>query len=278
MMWDQVERHGLQQIVVPEWERQGVVHAFTTRTGGFSRGNFDSLNLGLHVGDDPETVIANRRLVTDSLGIDLTATVTAEQVHGNRVAVVTSRDQGRGAESYQDSIPGCDALICDQPGVILMEFFADCIPVYFFDPVKRAVGLAHCGWKGTVQGMAARTALAMAGAYGCRPGDIQVFIGPGIGPECYQIDEDRKDRVEQVFTFTDRIIYPLEKRQYRWDLKLTNRLVLQELGIPEENISTCGLCTNCHRDSFFSYRGANGTTGRMAALIGLRDGKGASEF
>lgn len=269
MSWEWKQRGSLSFLELPGWSELGVTAAFTSRNGGFSTGPFTSLNLGLHVGDDPELVIANRELVGKSLGFELNRMVCCDQVHGREVAVVERRHAGRGAFSLDDALKGYDAMVTNSPGVFLTAFFADCFPLYFFDPVKRVIALAHSGWKGTALRIAEAALKVMASEFGCRLHDVRVFIGPGIGPECFEIDEQRKSQVEGLFTFSDDIIYSYNENRMVWDLELTNRLILKESGIPEDNIESCHLCTGCRRDRFFSYRASGGHTGRMAAVLGL---------
>lgn len=269
MNWEWSQRDSLSFLTLPDWEEIGVTAAFTTRNGGFSTGPFTSLNLGLHVGDNPELVIANRELVGKSLRFGLDRMVCCEQVHGREVAVVDSRHAGRGAFSLDDVLKGCDAMVTDCPNLFLTAFFADCYPLYFFDPVKRVIALAHSGWKGTALRIAAATLKVMTDEFGCRVTDVLAFIGPGIGPECFGVDAQRRSQVEGLFTFRDEIIYSYNENLFVWDLELTNRLILKESGIPEENIGSCRLCTSCNQDQFFSYRASGGRTGRMAAVLGL---------
>lgn len=269
MNWEWKQQNDLRYLILPEWNEQGVVTAFTTRTGGLSTGSFQSLNMGLHVGDEKDLVIANRSIVCHSLGFDLKQMVCCEQVHGNGVVVVDNQDAGRGSNSHSDSLPGYDAMITNCPGIFLTEFYADCIPLYFFDPEQRVIGLAHSGWKGTALRIADATIATMKNHFRCQLRDIQVFIGPGIGPECFYIDEQRRSLVERLFTFSNEIIYPNNENRYIWDLHLSNLLILKQSGIPEDNITAFHICTACNPDWFFSYRGSGGHTGRMSAVIGL---------
>lgn len=272
MLWDWMYKEDLQYIYLPAWEQHDVTAVFTTRKGGLSEKPFDTLNLGLHVGDQPEKVIDNRCRVAAGLGISLEDMVCAEQVHGTRVALVTSSDRGKGSRRLDDCIPGCDAMISNTPGVYLTAFFADCLPVYFFDPVHRAVGLAHAGWKGTVGGIARSTLEAMQKYFQTRPEDVLVFIGPGIGPECYPVDEERYQQVLRTFTFGRELFYSNKRNKgYHWDLRMTNRLILLEMGVQPSNLLTCELCTSCYPEHFFSYRRSGGMTGRMAAVLGIRE-------
>ncbi|MGE5395959.1 MAG: peptidoglycan editing factor PgeF [Chitinophagales bacterium] len=271
MNWIWREQRGIKTIRILEWEREGVLMAFSSRSGGVSQKPYDSLNLALHVGDQPDDVLANREILATSLGIKPKQVVCAEQVHGNQVALVGPGECGRGAFAYADALPGVDALVTDSTGVYLMEFFADCLPVFFFDPVSRVVALAHAGWKGTAGKVVQATVAAMQIKYCCQPRNLQVFIGPGVGTECYTVDQDRKNQVERVFTFTDNIFYSKGSGIYTWDLQLTNQMLLMECGVPEVNIGLCRLCTSCSPDIFFSYRAAGGQTGRMAAVLGIRE-------
>ncbi len=185
-----VRRHraGINVWQVDSWTDLGVLHGFSDRFGGVSRGPYASLNVGLHVGDEPADVIENRRRLCRALGVDPESLVVGEQVHGIQVAVVTAADKGRGAFSLTDVVPGVDALITDTPGVALFAMYADCVPVFLYDPRRRAVGLAHAGWKGTVAGIARRTVQAMHETFGSRPADMYARpIGPSIGPCCYEV-------------------------------------------------------------------------------------------
>lgn len=271
LQWEFKQQNAFGYLTVPAWNELGAVAAFTTRNGGHSTGAYKSLNMSLHVGDDRELVIANRETVSQSLGFELRQMVCCEQVHGNGVAVVDKQHAGRGSTGLHDTLPGCDAMVTDCPALFLTEYYADCIPVYFFDPIKRVIGLAHSGWKGTALRIAEATVTVMRDRFGCCSEDIRVFIGPGIGPECFAVDADRRSQVERLFTFHDQIIYSYNENQYVWDLHLSNRLIIEQSGIPKDNIISCRICTACNPELFFSYRGTGGHTGRMAAVLGLLD-------
>lgn len=269
MEWEWKEINGRNYMMLPAWEKQGITAFFTSRCGGVSQPPFESLNLGLHVEDQYDAVMENRRRIAADHDIQLSDMVCAEQVHGNLVAIVTEDKRGIGTLDYRSALPGCDAMVTNREAVYLMSFYADCIPIYFFDPVRRAVGLAHSGWKGTAGRIAVHTLIAMIGAFGCDRKDIQVFLGPGIGHECYEIDRDRQAQAAQIFTFAEQVIYARENQRITWDLKKTSAMMLEEAGLLPGNITICGLCTACETERFFSYRAENGKTGRMAAVIGL---------
>ncbi len=249
-------------------ERAGLVaHCFSTRVGGSSESPFDTMNLGLHVGDDPATVVENRCRLVQAAKLDPLGITTAEQVHGCSVAIISAADAGRGAAACAESIPAVDALITNVPGPVLTLFFADCVPVYLLDPVHRAIGLAHAGWKGTALKVAAETLQAMTNHFGTSPTDCLAAIGPAIGRCCYDVSADVAIRVREA-SGDDRVIARANQDTWRLDLKLANWATLRASGIPEENIAVSHHCTACHPHEFFSYR-RDGKTGRMAAVLSL---------
>ena len=245
-------------------------HAISTRLGGFSQKPFDSLNLALHVGDNSENVLANRKKFMQSLGFKLEDIVTPNQVHGEKIYRVEEKDRGRGSQDYSDSIPETDALITNVPDLPLMLCFADCVPVLFADAENVAVGLAHAGWKGTMKKIAAKTFLAMQENFGTLAKDCFVGIAPSIGKCCYEIGEEVRDACKKSFPANPELIEEREGKFYL-DLQLANKIQLLEVGVPEENIDIAGECTCCKSGWYFSYRAAQGTTGRIAAVIGVRD-------
>ena len=176
------------------------VHGVSCRRGGVSKSPWDSLDLGLHVGDDPADVAENRRRYLAALGLDASQLVTPEQVHGEAIQRVGRSDAGRGALSYADSIAKTDALITDEPGLPLLLCFADCTPILLLDPAHRAVGIAHGGWKGTVRRIAAKTVLRMQREFGTRPENVLAAIGPSIGPCCYEVGPEVERQFQEAFS------------------------------------------------------------------------------
>lgn len=264
-MFARRSRAGINVWQAEAWASLDVIHAISDRHGGVSAPPYGSLNLGLHVGDDEQAVLENRRRFAHALNVDADALVVGEQVHGTTVAVVTAEQRGRGAMDRANALPGVDALVTDVPGVVLFGLFADCVPVLLYDPRRRVVGLAHAGWKGTVGRIAQRTVRMLADAFGTRPADCHAAIGPAIGPCCFEVGEEVADRFraanpELVLESTDRP---------RVDLWEANACQLREAGIAPERISVARLCTRCLQAVFFSHRGDGGRTGRMAAAIGL---------
>ncbi len=261
-------KDGIRYITLPHWVEQGVNIAFSTRLGGVSQPPYNTLNFGLHVGDRKADVIENRRRFLKLFLLTPEDMVCCEQVHGNSVAIVGKDEQGRGAQEYYTSLPGYDAMVCRTRGIMLSTFYADCIPIYFFDPSQRVIAIAHSGWKGTMGKIAVQTLRVMQTEFGCSPENTEVFIGPGIGNCCFQIGEDLAKQVKEEFPGQNGILKYVYNK-YTWNLQLTIRLMLQDNGVRPENIIDCGLCTVCNPEVFFSYRREQGETGRMAAVIGL---------
>lgn len=272
-MFYDVDRGGLRLRAVHAWQSLPVKHAFTDRDGGVSNGPYASLNLGLHVGDDAASVRVNRIRVAAALDCHLGQLVAGEQVHGNGVAVVTAADKGRGALRLEDNVAGVDALVTATPGIMLISFFADCVPILLFDPDTPAAGIVHAGWKGTALAAVSAAVEVMNEAFGTKPEGCLAAIGPSIGSCCYAVGADVAARLratvpgndaDPIMTGPDNTLYA--------DLQRANELLLIGAGLRGSNIRTDRLCTRCHHDRFFSYRASGGKTGRMAALIGLGPG------
>jgi len=267
--WNFITRNNIQFLSLQEWLKEGVNAVFTTRQGGVSDGVYNSLNMGLHVEDRKDLVLENRRRLLAAFDAQLDNAVCCQQVHGNIVTRVEQSDRGRGARQLEEAIPNSDAMITNNPGVYLLSFYADCVPVYFYDPVNRAIGIAHCGWKGTMGRIALHVLAAMQKEYGTYAHEVQIFIGPGIGPCCFQIQPDLALKVNAEFPSLHDIITYNDNKSSNWNLQATNRQLLLEVGVQASHISTCELCTACRTDIFYSHRRENGKTGRMGALIGL---------
>ena len=255
------QSNALAWFTIPAFEAGGLVtHGFTTRHGGVSVNNYAALNLGLHVGDKPAAVLENRRRVYGALNIASDWVVTGEQIHGSKVALVT-------AKSGHNILPGVDALVTNVPGIPLTSYYADCVPLFFFDPENVVVGLAHAGWRGTAQFIGLKTVQTMSRAFGSSPENILVGIGPSIGSCCYVVGEKVSNIFVDKFTYWQELIQPCGGQKWLLNLWETNRRMLVDAGIKATNITVSNLCTACHGDLFFSYRVSGGITGRMASLI-----------
>ncbi|MBP2649692.1 MAG: Polyphenol oxidase [Firmicutes bacterium] len=242
-----------------------IKHGVSSRLGGRSKAPFESLNLGLSTGDDPEVVKANRRLFCEAVGVDVDRLVTAGQVHGDRVYVVEEKDVKVGEVTL---IPETDALVTAAKGVPIMLSFADCVPVLLYDPVHQVAAVSHAGWRGTVAKIAQKTIKTMQEQFGTRTGECLAAIAPSIGACCYEVDQTVTSALEQSFSWWQEVIVP---RGDRWllDLWETNRRQLTDIGVQPENIIISGVCTNCNTQLFYSYRAGKGRTGRIGAIIAL---------
>ncbi|HZG55174.1 MAG TPA: peptidoglycan editing factor PgeF, partial [Paenibacillus sp.] len=241
---------------------------FSTRIGGTSAEPWSSLNCGLHVGDADADVVENRRRVAIAAGFAPEGWTCAEQVHGVQVRVVEASDAGRGFASRDDAIPATDALLTNVPGVMLNSFYADCVPLWFVDPVRRAVGVAHAGWRGSVADIAGETVRAFAKAFGSAPSELYAAIGPSIRGCCYEVDDHVAMHIRKD---AESSITPSSPGRYLLDLAKFNRQKLTEAGILPNRIEISQYCTSCRTDLFFSHRKENGRTGRMTAWIARKE-------
>jgi YfiH family protein len=243
---------------------RGVRHGIFTRHGGVSRAPFDSLNLGGNVGDDPKAVRRNHERMYAALGVDDAKACTVWQVHSADVVIANAPVNGRRWLAH------ADALMTDRADVPLSMRFADCTPILFHDPIKGVIAIAHAGWRGTVQGIAATVVRALAAAYGSKPADVRAGIGPAIGPRKYQVGGEVVAAAQEYFGTTAGLIRrdPVDSTAYL-DLWAANRLDLEQAGVPTEQIEVAGICTAEHVDEFFSHRQEKGKTGRFGAVIAL---------
>jgi YfiH family protein len=226
-----------------------------------------SLNLGIRSGDDRDTVIINRKLFCEAIGIDPAAVFFGQQIHSDYVAVISEQDAGSGGIG-KIGIDGADALITNVPGVSLWAFFADCVPILFYDPIHQAIGACHAGWRGTAARIAAKCVLAMQDQFGTNPADCIVGIGPSIGPCCYEVDEIVISQLRQSFAWWSEVALPHGKK-WRFDLWQANYRQLLDIGIRSGNIEMSQVCTACNTALFYSYRAEHGKTGVLAAAITL---------
>ncbi|UCE20033.1 MAG: peptidoglycan editing factor PgeF [Gemmatimonadota bacterium] len=244
----------------------------STRGGGVSQGVYGSLNLGFHVGDDNGAVLTNRKRFFQTLSIPFESVVTAQQVHGAEVRVVTEHDCGTGVRSWEEGLPQTDAMVTDVCDVGLLVLVADCAPVLLHDQKRKAVGIAHGSWRGTAEGIARNTVLKMIAEFGCKPENIRAGIGPSIGPCCYRVGEEviscLKNAAPDIW---NNLLIPKGKDTVFLNLWEALLQQLIEAGIQREKIEIAGICTACHTDLFYSHRRENGKTGRNGAIIALRN-------
>ncbi len=247
--------------------RPGVSHGFLGRTGGKSQAPFESLNFDLKGADSPENVKANMGLASMACSAPLEALALVNQVHGN--AVVEAGEENRSRLGLRTT--DADAIITGQAGIPLGILTADCLPVLLFDPIKRAIGAAHAGWKGTASGVSAKTVEAMRSRYGSDPKDIIAAFGPCIGQCCYTIGLTVVNAFKSAYPESAWIAecFNNEAGKITFDLAIANAGQLIEAGLSSGNIDAASPCTACNSHEFFSYRKDNGRTGRQLAFIML---------
>lgn len=237
-------------------------HAIFTRKGGSSAAPFNSLNTGGNVGDSPKAVRANHEQMYHALKMDEARACTVWQVHSVDTIIANQPVKGR------RWLAAADAMVTDKVGVPLSMRFADCTPIMFVDRVQGVIGVAHAGWRGTVNGMAAKTVQTMMQAYGCKPANIQAGIGPSISVSKYQVGEEVVEAARAYYHDIEGIIRrdPTDGTAY-FDLWAANALDLQRVGV--EQVEIVAICTASNTDEFFSHRAEKGKTGRFGALISL---------
>jgi YfiH family protein len=244
-------------------------HFISTRVGGCSPPPFDSLNIGFHTADSHANVLENRKRLFNHLGIPLDYLVTAKQVHGDRVAIITQGIHQCGAYDYHSAIEATDSLVTNIPGRCLMVQVADCTPILLYDPLNHVIAAIHAGWRSSVQLIAKKTVCAMIDTYKCRPENIVAGIGPSIGPCCYEVGPEVIAGVQQAMgTLEGLLENGVRSDQPHLNLWEVNRRQLLEVGVREENVEIMRLCTRCHSDLFFSERACRGT-GRFGVGIML---------
>jgi YfiH family protein len=276
----QTEENGCELFYIKKWMDQdsGLTAGFTSRHGGVSDQPFGSLNCGLHVNDAPELVVQNRERLAEALHTRLASCTYAEQAHGNEVLVVTKQHAGAGVDSRVGALQSKDGFITKEKRLFLHALFADCVPLYFYDPAHRAVGVAHAGWKGTVLQIAKKTVEAMQREFGTETDTLYAAIGPSIQACCYEVDEVVMTRVLETIAALNiqneqdahqPVYHNLPNGKYKLNLQQLNRQIMIKAGIKPVHIEISSLCTSCRSDLFYSHRKEGGKTGRMAAWIGL---------
>jgi YfiH family protein len=241
----------------------------TTRHGGVSAGAYASLNLGLHVNDKPNDVLANRRRVAAAMDAEPGDFVFCRQAHGREVQVMTAGDRGRGALADADAIPDTDALVTADTCVVLTVMVADCVPIVLYDPVVHVLACVHAGWRGTVARVSEAAVESMR-SLGSQPGNVIAGLGPAIAPYRYQVGEDVHKAAEAgLGAAATKAIRADGTGKWLFDLWTANQLVLREAGVPEENMHVAAIPTGSDPGLFFSDREVR-PCGRFAAIGRLR--------
>ena len=267
-----VERAGVPFLSFPLLEETGIVtQGFSTRLGGVSEGDYSSMNVSFTRGDREEAVRENYRRLGEAIGFDCESLVCSDQTHTTNIRVVTEDDRGRGfvrPKDYRD----VDGMITNVPGLTLATFYADCVPLYFVDPVKRAIGLSHSGWRGTVGKIGKKTVERMEETYGSDPVDIRAVIGPSICQDCYEVSGDVIDEFRQAFSEESwpKLFYEKADGKYQLNLWKANERIFAEAGIRREYMAVTDLCTCCNPTLLFSHRASHGRRGNLGAFLMLK--------
>lgn len=266
------EKEGVTFLTYPAFEEMPeIVHGFSTRLGGVSEGIYSSMNLSFTRGDKDEAVKENYRRIAAAIGFEMESIVTSDQTHTANVRRITEEDRGNGITKprpYKD----VDGMITNVPGIVLATFYADCVPLYFVDPVHKTIGLSHSGWRGTVAKIGKVTVEKMREEYGTKPEEIYAAVGPSICQDCYEVSEDVAEEFRHAFCpkYWDALFYKKENGKYQLNLWEANRIVFLEAGIPEDHISMPNLCTCCNPEFLFSHRASKGKRGNLGAFLGIR--------
>lgn len=262
--------NGIPLLTYPLLERTNVVkHGFSTRLGGVSTGDCATMNISTTRGDAPEAVEENKRRLAGALGVKVEDFTFTYQTHTTNVAVVREEDRGT---RFMET----DGMVTNVPGICLVTFYADCVPLYFVDPVKKVIGLSHSGWRGTVHKMGKVTVEKMSEVYGTNPADVVAAVGPSICQDCYEVSEDVIARFRDSFEecYWQQLFYQKEEQKatgkYQLNLWNANELVLREAGIPKEQIAVTNLCTHCNPNVLFSHRATGGKRGNLSAFLALK--------
>lgn len=267
------EKDGVCYLTFPALTETGMVsHSFSTRIGGASEGKFATMNFGFTRGDDPVHVLENYRRMSDILGVEKERMVLSWQTHTTNIRRVTEADAGKGVVRERD-YRDVDGLITDVPGITLVTFYADCVPLYLLDPVHRAIGLSHSGWRGTVNRMGRVTLDAMSREFGTMPEDVIACIGPSICQECFEVGGEVTEEFAKEFDpqYHEELFYKKENGKYQLDLWRANQIIFAEAGVKEQNIHTTDICTHCNPERLFSHRTMGTERGNLSAFLCLKE-------
>ena len=266
-----VEKNGVTYLKYRSFEpfEKTIIHGFSTRLGGVSKGIYESMNLSFTRGDEEEAVFENYRRISEAIGFLPEDIVCSDQTHTTNVRRVGRADRGKGivkARDYTD----VDGLITNAPGIVLATFYADCVPLFFVDPKNRAIGLSHSGWRGTVGKIGKVTVEAMKREFGSNPEEIYTAVGPSICQDCYEVSEDVASAFAKEFSGHEcEILIEKGGGKYQLDLWKSNEIVLRDAGILPEHLAVTNLCTCCNPNLLFSHRASHGKRGNLGAFLKL---------
>lgn len=265
------EKNQVPYLVFPSLEEiPDIVHGFSTRLGGVSKDHLFSMNFSFSREENRENVMENFRRMGQAVGFSNDQLVLSDQTHTTNIKIVTKEDRGKGILRERD-YHDIDGMITNQPGVVLVTFFADCVPLFLVDPVKKAIGLSHSGWRGTVNKMGLVTVQKMQETFGSKPEDILAAIGPSICQDCYEVSEDVILQFQENFdqNVQNQLYYQKENGKYQLNLWKANEIIFREAGILPHHIFTTDLCTCCNPQLLYSHRASKGMRGNLGAFLGI---------
>ena len=271
-VWEKKYKDDVCYLSCEKLEETGLVkHGFSTRIGGISKGIFESMNLSFSRGDDDVAVRENFKRFANAIDVNVEDLVFTHQTHTINVREVKEEDKGKGIITpldYQD----VDGLITNVPGLCLTTFYADCVPLFVIDPVHKAIGLSHSGWRGTVAKMGQATLEKMKETYGTEAKDAVVAVGPSICQSCYEVSEEVVVEFQKAFheKWWDDLFYKKENGKYQLNLWKANEIIFLECGVKKENIAVTDICTNCNPELLWSHRATKGERGSLAAFMALK--------
>lgn len=257
-------RQGKINFLQPSWAIDRPIQAgFTTRNGGVSRPPYNSLNLGLNTDDALHYVEGNRSTLTRAFDLPPNMLLTVQQTHGTNILVIKESNPDL---SHFLSVE-CDAVITDQPGIMLGILVADCYPVILFSPEQPVGAVVHVGWRGAAAGILGKAVKAMQAEFGCAPEQILAAVGPGIGAHRYEVDRPVRDAFRKGSGHWEQISSEVSLGKWQLDLRQSCLLQLIDAGLDQAHLEASEEDTCCHRELFFSYRRDNGNTGRQLGFI-----------
>lgn len=250
-----------------------IKHGFSTKLGGVSTGEYESMNLTYTRNDNPDNVSENFKIIANTLGMSCDSMVYASQTHTTNILKVTKEHMGMGV-TCERNYCDIDGLVTDIPGITLVTSYADCVPLLFADPVKKVIAASHSGWRGTVGNIGKETVDIMVADYGCKLENIYAYIGPSICKNCYEVGEDVAEQFANAYGkyAFDGILRPIEpfEGKFRLDLHQANYMNLRNAGLLDEKIEITDICTCCNPDILFSHRYTKGKRGGLCAFIQIR--------
>ncbi len=264
---DLERRDGVSFLQFSAWkDLYGYSHAFSTREGGVSEDYFSSMNLSFFLGDSEENVVENYRRFCGAADLRMESLVSGAQIHGTRIRKVGRENCGEGV-IFRSRREEADGLCTDVPGVTLLTFHADCVPLFFIDPERKCIALSHAGWRGTVGNIAGKTISALHEYYGSKPENVFAGIGPCICKECYEVDETVASKARTLPVNLSGILFDKGEGKYLFDLARCNHALMIHAGMSSENIILGGVCTMEHQNLLYSHRGTGGKRGVHGAFL-----------